>query len=387
MRTLFKLFGLGAALALVVLAEENSGPAGAAQSCTITLSPGDSIQQAIDNASSGAVICLQAGTWNENINIGKSLTLKGASRDQTTLKSARESTPVVHVSSTSPIEVTLEGLTLTRASGGCPVRPDRCAIGLVMRGQVRVTIKNSQISDNRDVGLWVTDFAQATVQNSQISNNRYAGLAVTGFAQATVQNSQISNNENYGLGVGDSAQVTVQNSQISNNEDVGLGMGDSTQVTVQNSQISNNGYGGLAVWGSAARVTVQNSQISNNGYDGFFVWSSAQVTVQNSQIFDNESSGLEVWGANQVTMEGSLIEGNGTDERCRRADWICNGIVVKGTRHMELSDTTIRNNTHWGIAAWLRKCGFNEDDFQGTVLWQNRGNRIYDNGQGDVCLP
>jgi len=54
---------------------------------------------------------------------------------------------------------------------------------------------------------------------------------------------------------------------------------------------------------------------------------------------------------------------------------------------VEISNSTIRNNTDWGIAAWLRKCGYDENDFTGMVLWQGRGNSIYGNGEGDVCLP
>jgi len=61
--------------------------------------------------------------------------------------------------------------------------------------------------------------------------------------------------------------------------------------------------------------------------------------------------------------------------------------VVEDKAHVELTNTTIRNNRGWGIAACLGKCGYWTDDFEGTVLWEGRGNEIYDNGKGDVCLP
>jgi len=79
------------------------------------------------------------------------------------------------------------------------------------------------------------------------------------------------------------------------------------------------------------------------------------------------------------------IEGNGTADACK-AD--CgNGIYVRNEAHVELTKTTIRDNTGWGIAACLEKCEYFTDAFEGTVLWEDRGNEIYDNGKGDVCLP
>jgi len=337
-----KLIGLGVALVLLAGAVGDSGHTGwAAQHCDVILNPGSSIQQAIDSASSGDVICLQAGTWEENIVIKKSLTLQGAGADSTIIQGAREGYPVVWVEGSA--EATLEDLTVTGAFGRCAGEGPKliCPSGLWVQGRARVTLHDSTVSRN-----WA-----------------------------------------YGLYVGRSARVTLQNSQVSDNGGWGgLMVGDSAQVTLQNSQVSGNGDDGLNVW-SSAQVTLQNSQVSGNGGDGLYVWGSAQVTLQNSQVSGNEWAGLVVWGSARVTGEGSLIEGNGADENCRRTDRFCNGLMVAEKAHVELRNTTIRNNTDWGIAAWLKKCGYLWDDFKGMVLWEGRGNTIEGNGQGDVCLP
>jgi len=99
----------------------------------------------------------------------------------------------------------------------------------------------------------------------------------------------------------------------------------------------------------------------------------AQVSLQNSEVCS--IYGLRVGGSAQVSLQGSTVSDNG------------DGIVVRDEAHVKLTNTTIRNNTGWGIAAHLKKCGYDEDYFVGTVLWEDRGNEIYDNSKGDVCLP
>ncbi|MBI1744721.1 hypothetical protein HYR54_16880 [Candidatus Acetothermia bacterium] len=73
---------------LLVWAADDIAPLGLAQSCSIVLQPGESVQEAIDEASDGAIICLgdvgEGGflplapqRWSENLKIDKRLTLRG----------------------------------------------------------------------------------------------------------------------------------------------------------------------------------------------------------------------------------------------------------------------------------------------------------------------
>jgi hypothetical protein len=200
----------------------------------------------------------------------------------------------------------------------------------------------------------------------------------------TLQNVTVSGN-GFGLVVGQ-GRVTLQDSQVSGNSASGLLMGSQAQVSLQGSEVSDNGLFGLKVFGS--QVSLTNSTVSGNGLDGLSVDDEAQVTAQ-------------------VTVEDSFIEGNGTAPNCNRpGDFICNGIEVSDEAHMELRGTTIRNNTGWGVAAFLKQCGYNEDLFAGTVTFEgentiesnntsgnhngkgNPGNHPFKNlPDGQVCLP
>jgi len=105
-----KLFGLGVALALLALATGTVGQVGIAQSCTVVLRPGDSIQDAIDNVPPNSVICLTEGAWQENLTITKdNLTLRGQGPSKTFIIGSI----LLQVTG----RFTLENLTLTKTLG------------------------------------------------------------------------------------------------------------------------------------------------------------------------------------------------------------------------------------------------------------------------------
>ncbi len=62
--------------AILVIAFLGATAGWAEDACTIAVQPDESIQAAIDRAPDGAVICLPAGSWAENIVIDKNLTLR-----------------------------------------------------------------------------------------------------------------------------------------------------------------------------------------------------------------------------------------------------------------------------------------------------------------------
>jgi parallel beta-helix repeat protein len=405
----FKIFMLG--VVLLALAVGTSERAGLAQAdCSIMVKPGESIQQAIEQAAEGAVICLSTGTWEENLAIQKSLTLRGAGKEpkEVRIVGAQDGHPVMRIE--SEIEVVIENLTVAEAKG------DRCAVydpqwicpaGLQALGKAKVLIKDVQVSDNGDYGLFVWESATVSLTNSQVSNNG-DGLFVWESATVSLSHSTVSSNWT-GLSVVHSAQVSLSHSQVFNNEYGGLVVEGGATVSLSHSTVSDNKGSGLFVRYSAT-VSLTNSQVSNNGDYGLFVMGSAQVSLSHSTVSGN-GAGLDVRDYTLVTLEDSLIEGNGTDNpKCQQNDSICNGILVSMEAHLELRNTTIRNNTDWGLAAKLKQCDEAEDEdlFTGQVVFAgqnviegnnksgkqngkgNPGNHPWnrpDVPDGQVCLP
>jgi parallel beta-helix repeat protein len=309
-----KLLGLGAVfVVLAVAASSQMGPVGVAQAdCTVTVKPGESIQRAIDGAKAGAVVCLTAGEWEENIVIEKSLTLRGGSPEQTVIDGVREGYPVVWVRMPEQVQVVvqLEGLRITGAEVWCAdIDKSICAEGVLLQGSAQATITNSTLSENGWDGIWLGDSAQATISNSTLSENGGYGIWLEGSAQATITNSTLFGNRWDGIWLGGSAQATISGSIISGNRYNGIWLGDSAQVTISNSTLSENEGVGIGLGGSA-QATITNSTLSENRDDGIFLWNSAQATISHSIISGNRSNGIWLWDSAQATITNNLFKGN-----------------------------------------------------------------------------
>ncbi len=193
--------------------------------CTITVQPGESIQEAIDAASPGDVICLGPGEWEENLVIEKSLILRAAemgSEPQAVVRSARKDWPVIRISSAEPIEVTIQGLKITGAFGACyQMAPEWiCADGISVHGKAAAVIDTNTISHNVH-GVFAWDASQVTIGNNLISGNEY-GIAMVDASQVNIENNTISDNEWNGIGIEGSSQATITGNVIRGHDGYGV---------------------------------------------------------------------------------------------------------------------------------------------------------------------
>jgi parallel beta-helix repeat protein len=223
--------------------------------CTVTVQPGESIQQAIDQAAEGDVICLEAGTWEENVKIEKSLTIRGMGAEQTVIDGVQEGYPVVWITTpeeAQTVSIKVEGVKVTGAEGECADwYKGICAHGLLIRGQTQVAISDSTISGNGKDGIWLRDSARAEISNSTISENEHHGIWLGGSAQAEITNSTISGNSGDGIELGGTARVgtrlSISGSTISGNWH-GIWLAGSAQAEIEGNTIFNNGSYGVVLY-------------------------------------------------------------------------------------------------------------------------------------------
>ena len=185
--------------------------------CTIEVQPGESIQAAIDAAPEGTVICIAEGTWEENLKITKSLTLRGMGNEK---------------------------MAISGTSSDCPT------IDIESSEHIIVTIEHMEISEGRN-GIELTGYTQLQITGCGILENEHKGILLLGLAQAEITDCTVSRNY-YGIELQDSAQARITGCTISKNCS-GIQLEGSSQAEISENVIeANAGYAGCGI-GSSSR--------------------------------------------------------------------------------------------------------------------------------------
>jgi parallel beta-helix repeat protein len=156
------------------------------------------IQAAITAASTGDTIIVAAGTYNEDVNVNKSIQLFGAGIDQSYivgLKTGAAQTIFLGANNT-----TLSGFTITRAGNNITdwasnVKTSGVAFGQTLTGCL---VQNCKVTGNRN-GVYLNNTQGATIKNNVITFNRTGVQLVNNVSNCLVENNTITNNWTMGF--------------------------------------------------------------------------------------------------------------------------------------------------------------------------------------------
>lgn len=248
-----------------------------------SLRPGESLQEAIDRAEPGSVLRLAAGTWDENIVISKSLTLRGAGRDETVVRGVESGYPVVRIGleevGEGP-EVAIESLQVADAQGTiCAelrmyedrLRGDRrphkevCPYGVLIEGSADVSLSDCLVSNNR-TGVVGIGTATIEVRNCEIRGNDWEGIYVAARAVVVVHDSVIIGNGAAGVGIANEASASISECTIEDNIGDGVGVADLGQVFIVRCTITGNAWSGVKLVHGAVATLDSNRIVGNSGF-------------------------------------------------------------------------------------------------------------------------
>jgi len=276
-----------------------AAPAGAA---TFTVSPGQSIQAAIDAAPAGSTIVVRPGTYHENVTITKNnIRLLG--------------TP---------------GKTILKPTGNDPT--GGCAFPGGENGDGPL----------ENVGICVIgnfDFSTFTL----ISSVR--GVRVTGFT--------VRDFPSQGIFIIGGQSTVVQNNTFVDNGAYGVFANTSTNTSILNNTASGSGEAGVYVGDSPdARANIQGNNVFDNGF-GIFIRSASNGTVTANKAHDNclgilflnEPDPDKNWVAtgNQVNHNNKACPGGDDTPPISGG-----GIVVFGGENISLRANTVDGNVATG---------------------------------------
>jgi len=339
-------------------------------SCTIWVQSGESIQEAIDRAPEGAVVCLDAGVWKENLKIEKSLTLQGIASGQTTIEGSKAGYPVVwvtnHISSEEMSEggVTLSGLTIMVDGKELETElvETSCSV-LVKIDGVTITGAHGQSAEElnkvRPCGIMSQDAARVEISNSVISANEGSGLRFIEFAQGKINNCTISQNgwKDVGVWLQDSARVSVTNSDISENGG-GIYLNDLAQATITGSEVLGSfRYGILAQ--SSSQVEIASCSIAENGDDAVSLSDSAQGRITRS-VISHHQGGIHLKGLSHANISDCTIY-------CKEESFGA-GILLEESAHADIVACAISNNL-----LGVQLLGTTQAQIAGCTIFRNTG--------------
>lgn len=268
---------------------------------TFRVTPGHSIQAAIDAAHPGDTIVVEPGKYQESLQITTNdITLRGAD--------ASDRNTVIEPPATAPNNL------CTQVNGG--------ASGICVLGQVDMT---GNVLRNVE-GVHIIGF---TIKS-------FPADGVFGYGTNDLEVSQVSafNDGYYGVSRFESTRTIFRDNSVAGNAEAGLYVGDSPD----------------------ADTWVVNNKSWGNGF-GVFVRHAHEVNVEGNTVWDNCVGILvlddgQVGGAGNVTVSGNDVHGN---------NLVCpasggpptsgGGIVLAGAVHTLVADNNVNNNNAGGTVA------------------------------------
>ncbi len=295
------------ALLLVGLLLAGCGARGPEPSAARPVQPGQSIQAAIDQARPGETIILARGTWEENLRIEKSITLRGAGPEATILKAAQPGPPVVWVR--GDVEVRLEGLALQEGRGGY-VSPTLSSAGLFAQDGARVVLERVHIQNHAASGIYARDQAQVTLRDSLVADNARYGLELGGNVKTELHSSRIVQNKAGGGWLAEEAVFTADLCEISRNNGPGIWARDSSVVRLFASRLEANAKNAVLAQ-DQAKCVLLGVHLAQHNESGVYVTHQAELSAYGSSLEGNWN-GLEADGG-RIYLERCAVRNSRWD--------------------------------------------------------------------------
>ncbi len=282
----------------------------------ITNPSANRIQGAVSAAAAGDSINVASGKYLENVQIDKSLFVKGAGKGST-IVDGKKAGSVFSLGKLSPnVDVTLSSMTIQNGAASY-------GAGIWNRG--RTTVTDSTVSGNvaNYEGGGIINSGQLTIQGaSDISGNTaQSGGGIVNFGTLKLDGSKISGNtaSSNGGGIVNDATMTMTGSTLSGNS------------------AANGWGGGIASFGASTTV-ITSSQITGNhaAQFGGGIVSESTGTITGTIISGNDAKwGGGIYGDGFNTISKSTVSGNIATEY---------GGGILNDRVMSITDSTITGN-------------------------------------------
>jgi parallel beta-helix repeat protein len=257
--------------------------------------PWATINYAVSRVASGSTIIVHDGTFLENVNVYKSLTIHSMNgAEVTTVQAASIEADVFTVTADNVI---IRGFTINNAAE---------ADGIHLDGVSSSTIEDNNCSNN-GVGIHLSDNSNMNI----------------------IQNNTCSHNDNNGIALDRASNNTIDNNTCQNNYHGILLSHNSNNNNIRDNICVDNVWGGIGLWESNSN-TIQGNNSSNNGSGIGLTTNCSGNFIEENTLDSSLNQAIFVTNSNENTIRGNICSGSG---------WACN-ITIKG----DSSNNVIESN-------------------------------------------
>jgi filamentous hemagglutinin family protein len=285
---------------------------------TVNVISGDAlIQQGISLVANGGAVNVGAGTYNESVNVGKTIMLNGANAGNTTGVRLPESiidpnSPGIHVTADGTV---VDGFTVTGAD-----------IGIHVDHAKNVGILNNIIHDDTEDGIFVDHSNNALVEGNVVYNTGKDGIRVEDSSGVRVLDNAVGfldlagatsagpgNIHGDGISARKAHGIVVRSNRITDTISPGNTIGSGIQIlgtngaSVRDNDISNTGWDGIRI-ANSQKIDVEENSIENSDRTGIYLSNVYLGKALNNAIAGASAFyGIDVDGSTNISLIGNEI--------------------------------------------------------------------------------
>jgi len=347
------------------------------------------IQAAINAANTGDTIYVYAGTYNENIEIAKTLSLIGNGSANTIIDGGGNG-DVMHITANG---VEISGFNLTNS--GMTVFPD-WASGIDIRGDDS-HIEACILYDN-DCGIYLSSSNRNLLNNNTCFENQQGIYSYNSYNNGLTNNTCIENNV-AGINLDNSDRNTLNNNTCNLNDFVGICLSDS-----DSNILNNNTCNSMDEWGlfdeygillDVSNYNMLNNNTCNDNDYGIYLRDSSSNTLYNNSL---ESCGVYISGSSIENWNTQNIPTSNTVTGKPVYYWkdITGGRVPNGAgqvilancadiviENQNLSDGTIGVQLGFSDSNTINNNICNSNTKSGIFIWNSNTNMLNNNTCND----
>ncbi len=265
-------------------------PPAHAQPGILYVSPGESIQAAVDAASPGDTIIVNPGTYAESVLIQKSLKLLGVDRN-TTIIQTPDRFDSINITATQDVVVANFSITI-----GSTLRDS-----VYIQDSANVTITDCTLTDSI-YGVLIQGGSKNRVENNLMTGNEI-GVGIWNSANATIRNNVISGSPSLGVEIiGGTGHQLVDN-EISQNL-AAVEISSSTRNLVHDNTLT-GGADGIDVRANSTNNNVTRNQLSKFANFALRILDSGNNRILENLISDNHSTSNDALGVQLQNATGN----------------------------------------------------------------------------------